>query len=108
MTEVSDSDASAASQNHLCCSSNKVVNPAVALTVLEVLYSYVHMMRAFNGDWQWDALQAASHFLHLAPSLAEHRVYGSCRDCLSAALTTASSLPGGGFGASLDSLCLSD
>ena len=25
----------------------------------QALFAYVHTLRAFNGDWRWDPLQAA-------------------------------------------------
>mmetsp|Transcript_2271 Transcript_2271/g.7656 ORF Transcript_2271/g.7656 Transcript_2271/m.7656 type:complete len:169 (+) Transcript_2271:357-863(+) len=65
-------------------------------------------MRAFNGDWAWDPLQVASHLLHLAKAVVSRRVYASVGECLWAAQGAASSLPGGGFGAAFDVLCLED
>mmetsp|Transcript_69483 Transcript_69483/g.166546 ORF Transcript_69483/g.166546 Transcript_69483/m.166546 type:complete len:351 (+) Transcript_69483:56-1108(+) len=94
--------------SHICCTNGKDANPAVALTILEVVYSYAHTMRAFNGDCSWDPLQPASHLSQLAPALGEHRLHGSVTECLSAGLGLAATLPGGGFGTTLDNLCLQD
>lgn len=93
---------------HLCCPGDRKPHPSVALTALEALYSYVHTLRAFNGDWSWDPLQAAAHLLHLAPGVCEHKVYESVVEVLRPALDTAAALPGGGFGTDFDRLCLQD
>lgn len=99
---------------HLCCSEGgtgtqaRTANPAVAVTVLEVLYGYVHVMRAFNGDWSWDPTQAAIHLLHLAPAVCSHRLPENSRACLQESLVAAAALPTGGFGTSLDEHCVLD
>jgi len=104
----SSSRAAVPTPAHICCAGDRKAHPAVALTALEVLYAYVHTMRAFNGDWAWDPLQAALHLLHLGSSVCSRKVYSTARECLLAALASASALPGGGFGAELDELCLGD
>lgn len=93
---------------HICCTPSRSASPLVAITVLEALYAYAHSMRAFNGDWSWDPLQVASHFLHLAKAVSTQGVHQTVGECLHSAQRAASSLPGGGFGASFDQLCLSD
>ncbi|CAE8609008.1 unnamed protein product, partial [Polarella glacialis] len=96
---------------HLCCGGegdSRQVHPSVALTVIEALYAYVHTLRAFNGDWKWDPLQAAVHMLHLGRGICAHRVYASATEALRAAMSAAAALPGANFGAGLDSLCLGD
>lgn len=94
---------------HLCCTgAGQKVNPAVALTALEVLYAYVHTMRAYNGDCAWDPAQASLHLLHLGSTVCSRKVYSSAGECLRSALAAAAALPGGGFGPSLDLLCLGD
>lgn len=103
-----DAFAARAPVAHVCCTASRSVSPLVAVTVLEALYAYAHAMRAFNGDWSWDALQVASHLLHLARAVSTQRVYQTAGECLHAARRAASSLPGGGFGASFDQLCLGD
>eukprot|EP00928_Gymnodinium_smaydae_P071212 TRINITY_DN54866_c0_g1_i1.p1 TRINITY_DN54866_c0_g1~~TRINITY_DN54866_c0_g1_i1.p1 ORF type:complete len:421 (+),score=135.86 TRINITY_DN54866_c0_g1_i1:64-1326(+) len=95
---------------HICCASGsssgsagaRTANPLVALTVLEVVYAYAHLLRAFNGDLSWDPLQCASQLLHLASSICSQRTFSSLQECLSASLSAAAALPGGGFGAALD------
>lgn len=99
---------SAAPPAHICCVKDRKAHPSVALTVVEAAYAYAHTMRAFNGDWAWDPVQAALHFLHLASAVCSPKVYGSAAECIRAVLAAVAALPGGGFGAGLDLLCLAD
>mmetsp|Transcript_30076 Transcript_30076/g.70107 ORF Transcript_30076/g.70107 Transcript_30076/m.70107 type:complete len:338 (+) Transcript_30076:91-1104(+) len=92
----------------ICLNADKTLDASIAFHVLEVLYGYCHTMRACNGDLQQEPLQAAIHFLQISPSMSEHRKYRDASDCLDSVLSTAAALPGGGFGAALDSLCMSD
>lgn len=113
LDELPEAPSELAAPPHLCCAAEAGgagggrANPAVSLTVFEVVYAYVHVMRAFNGDCTWDQLQAALHFLHLAPSVCAHRVHRRVEDCFLASLASAAALPGG-FGAPLDERCLED
>lgn len=93
---------------HVCCAAGREAHPSVALTCLEVLYAYAHTMRAFNGDWAWDPVQAALHLLHLGSTICSRKLYSAACECLNAVLVAAAALPGGGFGVGLDLLCLAD
>lgn len=93
---------------HICCTNERRVNPAVVLSLLEVLCAYAHVLRAFNGDWGWDPLQAVGHLLHLGPTICTHRVFENAASCLQALTEAARSLPGGGFGAEMDVLIFTD
>ncbi|CAE7237974.1 Znhit2 [Symbiodinium sp. KB8] len=95
---------------HLCCSADgsRQAHPSVVFTVLEALFAYVHTLRAFNGDWRWDPLQAAAHMFHLGKGIWAHQVHESATSTLQALWQLASKLPGGGFGASFDRHCVGD
>eukprot|EP00439_Symbiodinium_sp_Y106_P033556 s1344_g4.t1 len=95
---------------HLCCSADgsRQAHPSVAFTVLEALFAYVHTLRAFNGDWRWDPLQAAAHMFHLGKGIWAHQVHESATSTLQALWQLASKLPGGGFGANFDRHCVGD
>lgn len=95
---------------HLCCSADgsRQAHPSVAFTVLEALFAYVHTLRAFNGDWRWDPLQAAAHMFHLGKGIWAHQVHESATSTLQALWQLASKLPGGGFGAKFDRHCVGD
>mmetsp|Transcript_25276 Transcript_25276/g.71095 ORF Transcript_25276/g.71095 Transcript_25276/m.71095 type:complete len:370 (-) Transcript_25276:116-1225(-) len=107
-TDASSSTAPLPALQHICCPGGREVHASVAFTVLEVLYAYAHTMRAFNGEWSWDPLQAALHLLQLASAVCSRKQYDSAGQCVHAVLASAAALPGGGFGAGLDTLCLED
>merc|ERR1719215_2415633 len=65
-------------------------------------------MRVFNGDWTWDPVQAAMHLLHVGCSIGSPKVYSTTVECIHTALDAATNLPGGGFGADFDVVCLAD
>ncbi|CAK9088714.1 Zinc finger HIT domain-containing protein 2, partial [Durusdinium trenchii] len=93
---------------HLCCSAtgDRKAHPSVVFTLLEALYAYVHTMRSFNGDWDWDPLQAAAHMFHIGRSIWGRQVYSSATEALQASQSMASKLPGS-F-APFDRHCLGD
>ncbi|CAE7607316.1 Znhit2 [Symbiodinium sp. CCMP2456] len=95
---------------HLCCSpdGSRQAHPSVVFTVLEALFAYVHTLRAFNGDWRWDPLQAAAHMFHLGKGIWAHQVHESATSTLQALWQLASKLPSGGFGANFDRHCVGD
>lgn len=101
------SEAGICQRDHLCCG-ERTANPSVAWAVLETIYAYAHMMRAFNGDCSWDYVQAAVHFAHIAVASCTRTTYGTPRESLRRALSAAASLPGTGFGATFDRMCLHD
>merc|ERR1711920_920190 len=65
-------------------------------------------MRSFNGDVEWDPLQAALQLLHLAPTVWSRHAYSCAEECLDAVLAAAVALPGNGFGAALNERCVGD
>jgi hypothetical protein len=93
---------------HICCPEGRKPHESVAFTALSALYAYVHTMRAYNGGWEWAPVDAANHLLHLCPAICGHQVFSSASTCLLASLESAATLPGGGFGATYDRLCLAD
>jgi len=106
--QIMDSASLLPTPSHICCSSSCSANPAVAYSVLEVLYAYTHVMRAFNGDWNWDALQAAVHLIHLAGVICQHRVHETVAGCFVTLLSAATTIPSGSFGLAFDTHCLLD
>jgi len=73
---------------HLCCVGNRTAHPAVAFSVVEVLYAYAHTCRSFNGDLSSDPAGATQHLLLLAKGLAGKRTYESASELVHVLLTT--------------------
>jgi len=108
LDSIDDADVRFTQPPHLCCTPSRQAHPAVAFTAVQAVYAYAHLMRAFNGDWAWDPVQAAMHLLQLGKAACSDTAYESVSECLQAALRAAAGLTGGGFGAEFDELCLSD
>mmetsp|Transcript_36694 Transcript_36694/g.82594 ORF Transcript_36694/g.82594 Transcript_36694/m.82594 type:complete len:347 (+) Transcript_36694:42-1082(+) len=73
---------------HLCCVGNRTAHPAVAFSVVEVLYAYAHTCRSFNGDLDSDPAGATQHLLLLAKGLAGKHTYESASELVHVLLTT--------------------